>query len=76
MDRHCFLSPQTSAKAGLKMFGQQGASAIMKDLAQLIVTDVIKGCFAHQLSKQQKQKTLCYLMFLKEKRCGHIKGQG
>jgi hypothetical protein len=76
MDTQCFLSSQMSAKAGLKMFGDKGAAVIMKELGQLIIMDVIKGCFAHQLTREQKQKALQYLMFLKEKRCGRIKGRG
>jgi hypothetical protein len=56
MDRQCFISSQLSAKAGLKMFGPEGATAIMKELGQLILMDVIKGCFAHQMSCEQKQK--------------------
>jgi hypothetical protein len=76
MDRQCFLSYQLSAKAGLKMFGQKGAMAIMKELGQLILMDVIKGRLAHQMSCEQNQKALRYLMFLIEKRCRCIKGQG
>jgi hypothetical protein len=38
--------------------------------------NVISGCSLDQLTKQQKQKALRYLMFLKEKRCGRIKGWG
>jgi hypothetical protein len=76
MDKHCLLTLQMSARAGLKQFGQKGATAIMQELGQLIVMDIIKGCFANQLTKQQKQKALRYLMFLKEKRCGRIKERG
>jgi hypothetical protein len=65
MDTECFLSPQMSAKAGLKMFGEKGATAIMKELGQLVLMDVIKGCFAHQMTREQKHKALRYLMFLK-----------
>jgi hypothetical protein len=72
MDRQCFLLSQLSAKAGLKMFGQKGATAMMKELGQLVLRDMIKDV----LSREQKQKALRYLMFLKEKRCGHIKGRG
>jgi hypothetical protein len=34
------------------------------------------GCQAGDLSKEQKKAALKYLMFLKEKRCGKIKGCG
>jgi hypothetical protein len=75
MDTQCFLSPQVSAKAGLKMFGDKGATAIMKELGQLILMAVIKGCFAHQMTLEQKQKVLRYLMFLKEKGAGVLKAE-
>jgi hypothetical protein len=58
------------------MFGQEGATAIMKELGQLILMDIIKGCLAHQMSCKQKHKALRYLMVLKEKRCSCIKWQG
>jgi hypothetical protein len=33
-------------------------------------------CLPSDLTAQQKAKSLKYLMFLKEKRCGKIKGRG
>ena len=36
----------------------------------------MKGCNANALTKQQKKAALKYLMFLKQKRCGRIKGRG
>jgi hypothetical protein len=75
-EQHSFLSHQMSVKAGLKMFGHEGAVPVMKELKQLIVMDVIKACFAHKQTQEQKRKALWYLMFIKEKRCGCIKGQG
>jgi hypothetical protein len=76
MNKQCLLTSQMLARAGLKQFGEKGATAIMQELGQLIIMDDIKGCSPGQLTKQQKQKALWYLMFLKEKRCGRIKGQG
>lgn len=38
--------------------------------------NVINGCNAASLSSEQKRKALRCLMFLKEKRCGRIKGRG
>jgi hypothetical protein len=64
-----------SAKAGLKQFGEKGAIANMLELGQLIIIDMIKGCLLDQLTKQQKQRAL-QCLFLKEKRCGRIKGWG
>ena len=65
-----------SAKKGLTVFGQQGADALMKELRQLVIMKVMNGTKSHELTKEQKRKALKYLMFLKEKRCGRIKGRG
>jgi hypothetical protein len=53
---------QILARAGLKQFGQKGAMAIMQELGQLILIDIINGCSLDQLTKQQKQKALQYLI--------------
>jgi hypothetical protein len=45
-----FLLPQMSVKAVLKLLGDKGAAAIMKELGQLIIMDVISRCFAHLYS--------------------------
>jgi uncharacterized protein YeaC (DUF1315 family) len=65
-----------SAKKGLAVFREEGASALMKELSQVVVMEVMSGCDARELTREQKQKALRYLMFLKEKRCGRIKGRG
>jgi Reverse transcriptase (RNA-dependent DNA polymerase) len=71
-----FVTVQMTAKAGLKYFGQDGADAIMVELEQLLYSKVMDGCKAGDLSKEQKKAALKYLMFLKQKRCGKIKGRG
>jgi hypothetical protein len=73
---HALVTAQMSAKAGLKAFGNQGAEALMKELRQLILMNVIAGCKSHEMTHEQKNKALRYLMFLKEKRCGRIKARG
>jgi hypothetical protein len=75
-DMLSFVTAQMTAKAGLKYFGQDGANAIMVELEQLLYCKVMDGCKAGDLSKEQKKATLKYLMFLKQKRCGKIKGCG
>jgi hypothetical protein len=75
-DMLSFITVQMTAKAGLKYFGQDGADAIMVELEQLLYCKVMDGCKAGDLSKEQKKAALKYLMFLKEKRCGKIKGRG
>ena len=71
-----FVTAQMTAKAGLKYFGQDGADAIMIELEQLLYRKVMDGCKAGDLTKEQKKAALKYLMFLKQKRCGKIKGRG
>ena len=65
-----------SAKKGLKVFGNNGASAIKRELEQLIYRKVMHGRKSHELTREQKRVALRYLMFLKQKRCGKIKGRG
>ena len=48
--------------------------AIMVELEQLLYRKVMEGHDAKTLTKQQKKAALKYLMFLKEKCCGKIKG--
>ena len=73
---HAFLTPQMTAKKGLKVFGEKGALAIIKELDQLIQRKVMKARRAGEMTRSQKENSLKYLMFLKEKRCGKIKGRG
>jgi len=56
------------------MFGEEGAQAILKEMKQLDVRDVMQPVM--ELTKEQKRKALEHLMFLKQKRCGRIKGRG
>ena len=71
-----FLTKQMSAKKGLQQFGEAGADAIKKELEQLVYRKVMQGRSAGQLTTTQKKAALRYLMFLKQKRCGRIKGRG
>ena len=73
---HSYVTAQMSAKKGLKIFAEQGAGALMKELRQVVIMDVMSGCHARELTREQKKRALRYLMFLKQKRCGLIKGRG
>ena len=75
-DHACNVTAQMSAKKGLAVFREQGAGPLMKELNQVVVMGVMSGCDAQTMSPEQKRKALRYLMFLKEKRCGRIKGRG
>ena len=75
--RHCgFLMEQMSAKKGLRRFSQKGADALMKELQQHIDWRVMHPRNATALSQSEKYSALKDLMFLKEKRCGKVKGRG
>ena len=71
-----FLTEQMSAKRGLKQFGVAGADAIMKELKQIVYRKVMEGQKSGELTTAQKKAALKYLMFLKQKQCGKIKGRG
>ena len=65
---------QYNVKRGLKEFGQKGAEAVMSELKQLDDMSVLEP--TSTLSPEQRHDALAYLMFLKRKRCGRIKGRG
>ena len=73
---HEVFRSQLCARIHQRVFGDQGADALMKELRQIVVMNVMSGCHAHELTREQKKRALKYLMFLKEKRCGCIKGCG
>ena len=67
---------QYSVNKGLKVFGEAGAEAVVKELQQLHNRGVMTLKAAHELTQQECWNALQYLMFLKQKRCGKIKGRG
>jgi hypothetical protein len=67
---------QYSVKKGLKIFGEAGATAVIKEMQQLDQLNVIEPKAASMLTRAEKKGALEYLMFLKQKRCGRIKGRG
>ena len=70
------MMTQFSIKRGLKEFGEAGALAVIEEMKQLDVRDVMEPVQWESLTKEQKKASLEYLMFLKRKRCGRIKGRG
>ena len=68
-------TPQMSLKAGLHTFGSDGVKAVEKEMRQLydreVMIPVHKRCF----TPEQRKEALAYLMFLKRKCCGKIKGR-
>ena len=67
---------QYHVSKGLKIFGQAGAEAVLKELKQLHERLVIEPMNEKHMTRAQKQAALNYLMFLKKKRSGQIKGRG
>jgi hypothetical protein len=62
-------------KKGIKMFGNLGIEAVLSEQRQLHNIEVMVLVLANGLRKGEKRDVLLYLMFLKQKRCGKIKGQ-
>ena len=69
------VTEQMLAKKGLRLFGQDGANAIKKELEQLVYRCVMHGKHQGQLTRKQCKSALKYLMFLKQKQCGRIKAR-
>ena len=67
-------TPQMPLKAGLHTIGSDGMKAVEKEMRQLhdraVMIPVHKKC----LTPEQQKEALAYLMFLKCKHCGKIKG--
>ncbi|GAX21402.1 hypothetical protein FisN_28Lu124 [Fistulifera solaris] len=69
-------TPQYGLKKGLEMFGDEGVKAVLSELKQIHVRKVFIPMKAGELTREQKKAALAYHMFLKQKRCGRIKGRG
>ena len=67
---------QYGMKRGLKIFGERGSAAVSKEMKQLHDRKVMKPVKKNMLTDQERKRALNYLMFLKEKRDGTIKGRG
>ena len=72
---HCALS-QLSMNRGLKIFNKKGENAVTAELEQLHRIDALGPVRTENLTEKQKHESLALIMFLKEKRCGLIKGRG
>jgi hypothetical protein len=67
---------QHNLKQGIKKFGDKGKEAVLVELQQLYDSDVMAPINKYDLTPEERKGALQYLMFLKEKRCGTIKGRG
>jgi hypothetical protein len=66
---------QYSMKQDLKKFGQIGVDALITDLRKLDTRKVLDPVHERLLSKEYRRTTLTFLICLKEKRTGIIKGR-
>jgi hypothetical protein len=58
---------QYTLKPGLRKFGNDGIVALGKEMEQLHTQKVAKPVDSNNLTRDQKQATLQYLMFLSKK---------
>jgi hypothetical protein len=63
-------------KKGLKAFGEDGVEAVLVELQQLHDRKVLEPQDASKMTREERHASLNYLMFLKKKRSGKIKGRG
>jgi hypothetical protein len=70
------IMTQLSLKKGLVAYGEEGAKAVTSELKQLHDMGVMTPRAANLLTREEKRRALQYLMYLKKKRCGRIKGRG
>jgi hypothetical protein len=70
------IMTQYNLKQGIKIFGDKGKKAVLTELQQLYDRDVMTPINKYDLTPDERKGTLRYLMSLKEKRCGTIKGRG
>ena len=69
-------TPQMSMKHGIKTFGEDGVKAVTDELQQLHDRVVMKVKHKKDLWPEQRPDSLGYLMFIKCKRNGKVKGRG
>jgi len=65
-----------SMNKGIKTFGQAGIDAVKKEMKHLHKRKVLEAKKPTELTPTQRREALGYLMFLKRKRCGTVKGRG
>jgi hypothetical protein len=66
---------QFGLEAGLKHFGDRVETAVTKELSQFNSYDVFEPLEAERLTKEEREKALTSLIFLKEKQNGDVKAR-
>ncbi len=64
---YLFKMEQMFIDKGLKRFGKSGAEAVLQELRQVDYCRCVWPCKASSLTKEEKQRALRYLMYLKQK---------
>ena len=67
---------QVGLKKGVKMWGEKEVDAIIREMKQFHDRNVVRPIKPTDITPEIKKRALGYLMFLKEKRSGAIKGRG
>jgi hypothetical protein len=70
------LFTQYNVKQGLKKYGKRAEEAVLKELKQIHDREVMEPKEPENMTFEEKRNALNYLIFVKEKRCGTIKGRG
>ena len=70
------MAQQYHVNKGLKVFGDKGREAVMKEMKQLDDLEVIQPRNWNELTAEERRSALPYLMFLTEKRDESIKARG
>ena len=70
------LLTQYGVNKGLRVFGKEGDDAVHAEMQQLHDFKVMQPTPPKTLNRRQRSNALQYLMFLKKKRDGRIKGRG
>ena len=70
------LIMQMSVKAGIKKFGKIVNDALSKELRRLHDRKAMVPIWKEDMTTEDRQKALRYLMFIKEKRDGAVKARG
>ena len=73
---YLFLTEQMNWKKGLKILGERGEGAIEKELQQIHDMEGFQPKHWYELTKEERANALKYLMYLKKKRNGLVKGRG
>lgn len=70
-------TPQYNVTKGLQLFGDKGVQAILSEMKiNLLELRVIEPICPSKVTRNIRVKVLNYLMYLKRKQTGAIKGQG